>query len=122
MSPQVLYFLEGNGLAQQILPKVVNSMARNNVNPSELEPLYDWLVTEAIQYCLNCRVVKHVKVSNHLRNDLYRIVYEDIGYEISQLVWQWLEDSRVVIVPTSTLKILITQRDIIIALSEGVSL
>lgn len=83
-----------------------------NIHPSEGEPLYDWVVREALNAVL---VFQHAKVENHYRHDIYKCIYSHIGSVAERAVRHQINNHRLQFLKGELVKIMIAGDNIIMA-------
>ncbi len=111
---QVMFLLDGSNFYSVIYPQLCRAAQEHNVQVSELESLYDWVIIEAIRRVVTVQVANHVRVDNHYRHDVYRCVYDSIGYTVEQFVVTFFGTNNIQFLKHANLKILVTYRDIVI--------
>lgn len=96
----------------QYLEHLTALLTEFNLSYEDEEPLYDWLVNEALSRIL--RVAYHVKVDKHYRHDIYKCIYDRIGNIIEQIVAQQIQIHKLQFLKDQYIKTVVAGDNIII--------
>lgn len=84
-----------------------------HLDVQHFEPLYDWIVTEAMNRSLH--VMCGARVAHHYTHDVYRCIYYELGpiaegYILQQIVFQQLQFTS-----SDLIKVMVTAGSVILA-------
>lgn len=116
---QVLLIVSANELSAQLLPLVRTGALLWKLHPTELETLYDWVVIEALSRVLRCTVYGHVSVAQYVQNDLYRCVYDELGFSAEAYVRSTVLTNGIRFLANQHLKVLVTFNELILVQSSA---
>lgn len=88
-----------------------------SIPAEEFEPMYDWIVAEAVNKILS---LKHGRVSSHYRHDYYKCAYDAFGPFAEYAISRQIASHNLTFLNKEEIKIMVAGDSLILA--RGVSL
>lgn len=89
--------------------------SKHHLEYTQYEDLYDWVITTSISNILHLTVKGHVR--NLTRNDAYRMIYDEIGFDLEVKMAFFIDQQQIRFLKGETVKMLVTYRDVLIVRS-----
>lgn len=112
---QHLIVIDLSSLTSKMLPKIQATAQAFRIQPEEMEPLFDWLINQAMSNVMYLEVKGHLK--NHFPNDVFKLVHDTIGYELEAELLHLFNLHRLLFINHETVKTLVTYHQLLVVRS-----
>ncbi len=89
--------------------------AKHNLFYLDFEDMYDWLIKNGMSNLLSLKVKGHVR--NLFKHDVLNEIYSEIGQRLEYELLQVIQSQRVQFLQNETIRMLVTQNDMVIVRS-----